>query len=99
MDISNLLFLQQIGRQINRRLLNVQRVSHNCHLSWESIEWVVLPTELPPTRLFRNYFDSYLDSHWQLLDSYPSLLFVGLDTGSRHPFRKTSLSIFLAASI
>jgi hypothetical protein len=33
MDLSNLPFLQQIGREVNRRLLDVQRVSHNCHLS------------------------------------------------------------------
>jgi hypothetical protein len=43
-DISNLPFLQQIGRQINQRLLDVQRVSHNCHLSQESVERVVQPT-------------------------------------------------------
>jgi hypothetical protein len=44
MDLSNLPFLQQIGRQVNRRLLDVQRISHNCHLSQESVERVVLPT-------------------------------------------------------
>ena len=43
-DISNLHYLQQIGRSINRRLLDVQRVSHNCGLSGESIERVVKPT-------------------------------------------------------
>jgi hypothetical protein len=43
-DVSNLPFLQQIGRQINQRLLDVQRVSHNCHLSQESVERVVQPT-------------------------------------------------------
>ena len=43
MDLSNLAFLQQIGREINRRLLDVQRVSHNCHLSQESVERVVQP--------------------------------------------------------
>jgi hypothetical protein len=42
--LSNLPFLQQIGREINRRLLDVQRVSHNCHLSQESVERVVQPT-------------------------------------------------------
>jgi hypothetical protein len=47
MDISNLPFLQKIGREINRRLLDVQRVSHNCHLSQESVERVVLPTVTP----------------------------------------------------
>jgi hypothetical protein len=37
-------FLQQIGREVNRRLLDVQRISHHCHLSQESIERVVQPT-------------------------------------------------------
>jgi len=44
MDLSNLPFLQQIGREVNRRLLDVQRVSHNCHLSQENVERVVQPT-------------------------------------------------------
>ena len=39
--IANLPYLQKIGRQINRRLLDVQRVSHNCHLSQENVERVV----------------------------------------------------------
>ena len=43
-DLSQLPYLEQIGRQINRRLLDVQRVSHNCHLSQENVERVVLPT-------------------------------------------------------
>ena len=43
-DLSQLPYLEQIGRQINRRLLDVQRVSHDCHLSPESVERVVLPT-------------------------------------------------------
>ena len=43
-DISNLSHLQQIGRNINRRLLDVQRVSHNCGLSGKSIDRVVKPT-------------------------------------------------------
>jgi hypothetical protein len=43
-DLSQLPYLAQIGRQINRRLLDVQRVSHNCHLSQENVERVVLPT-------------------------------------------------------
>lgn len=42
--LSNLPYLQQIGREINRRLLDVQRVSHDCHLSRESVERVVHPT-------------------------------------------------------
>jgi hypothetical protein len=47
MDLSNLPFLQHIGREVNRRLLDVQRVSHNCHLSQESVARVVLPTVTP----------------------------------------------------
>ncbi|MGW8179475.1 MAG: hypothetical protein ACWGQW_12060 [bacterium] len=43
--ISNLPYLQKLGRHINRRLLDVQRVSHNCDLSAESIERIVQPTE------------------------------------------------------
>lgn len=43
-DLSNLPYLQQIGRDINRRLLDVQRISHNCHLSQNSIERIVQPT-------------------------------------------------------
>jgi hypothetical protein len=43
-DISQLSYLRQIGGSINRRLLEVQRVSHNCHLSQESVQRVVLPT-------------------------------------------------------
>ena len=42
--LSNLPYLQKIGREINRRLLDVQQVSHNCHLSQESVERVVQPT-------------------------------------------------------
>lgn len=43
-DLSNLPYLQEIGRNINRRLLDVQRVSQNCGLSAQSIERVVKPT-------------------------------------------------------
>jgi len=43
-DLSNLAYLALIGRNINRRLLDVQRVSHNCGLSAETIERVVTPT-------------------------------------------------------
>lgn len=42
--LSNFGYLQQIGRQINRRLLEVERVSHNCGLSADSIQRVVQPT-------------------------------------------------------
>jgi hypothetical protein len=40
----NLAYLQKIGRQINRRLLEVERVSHNSGLSGDSIQRVVQPT-------------------------------------------------------
>jgi len=42
--LSNLPYLQEIGRSINRRLLDVQRVSQNCGLSGESIDRIVKPT-------------------------------------------------------
>ena len=42
--ISNLPYLQKLGRQINRRLLEVERVSHNSGLSGDSIQRVVQPT-------------------------------------------------------
>jgi hypothetical protein len=41
--LNNLPYLQQIGRQINRRLLEVERVSHNSGLSGDSIQRVVQP--------------------------------------------------------
>jgi hypothetical protein len=40
----NLPYLQKIGRQINRRLLEVERVSQNSGLSGDSIQRVVQPT-------------------------------------------------------
>jgi hypothetical protein len=42
--LSNLPYLQKIGRQINRRLLEVERVSHNSGMSGDSIQRVVQPT-------------------------------------------------------
>ena len=42
--LGNLPYLQKIGRQINRRLLEVERVSHNSGLSGDSIQRVVQPT-------------------------------------------------------
>jgi len=42
--LSNLSYLQRIGREINRRLLEVERVSHNSGLSGDSIQGVVQPT-------------------------------------------------------
>ena len=41
--LSNLPYLQKIGRQINRRLLEVERVSHNSGLSGDGIQRVVQP--------------------------------------------------------
>ena len=37
-------YLKNLGHQINRRLLDVERVSQNCGLSAESIQRVVQPT-------------------------------------------------------
>src|SRR6266550_7180127 len=42
--LSNLSYLQKLGRQINRRLLEVERVSHNSGLSGDSIQKVLQPT-------------------------------------------------------
>lgn len=42
--LSNLPYLQKVGREINRRLLEVERVSHNSGLSGDSIQRVVQPT-------------------------------------------------------
>ena len=42
--LSNFGYLQEIGRHINRRLLEVERVSQNCGLSAGSIQRVVQPT-------------------------------------------------------
>jgi hypothetical protein len=42
--LSNLPYLPKIGREINRRLLEVERVSHNSGLSGDSIQRVVQPT-------------------------------------------------------
>ena len=43
--IENLLYLKKLGSEINRRLLEIERVSQNCGLSAESIQRVVLPTK------------------------------------------------------
>lgn len=43
-DLSQLAYLQQIGRDINQRLLDVQRLSQDCALSQESVERIVQPT-------------------------------------------------------
>jgi len=41
--LANLPYLQKIGREINRRLLEVERISHNSGLSGDSIQRVVQP--------------------------------------------------------
>lgn len=46
-DLSNLPFLQQLGRQTNRRLLDAQRISYDCVLSASSLERIVQPTVTP----------------------------------------------------
>lgn len=43
-DISNLSFLQQLGRQINRRLLDAQHVSYASVLSTQSLQRIVQPS-------------------------------------------------------
>ena len=43
-DISNLAYLQKIGREVNRRLRDVQRVSQDGTLAAESVTRVVQPT-------------------------------------------------------
>ena len=42
--LANLPYLQKVGREINRRLLEVERVSHNSGLSGDSIQRMVQPT-------------------------------------------------------
>jgi len=42
--LANLPYLQKVGREINRRLLEVERVSHNSGMSGDSIQRVVQPT-------------------------------------------------------
>lgn len=44
LGLANLPYAQKIGRNINRRLLEVERVSQNCGLSADSIQRVVQPT-------------------------------------------------------
>ena len=43
-DISNLPYLQQLGRTINRRLLDAQHTSFTCALSSQSLKRIVQPT-------------------------------------------------------
>lgn len=46
-DIANLPFLQQLGRQINQRLLDAQQLSFDCVLSAQSLQRIVLPSISP----------------------------------------------------
>jgi len=46
-DISNFASLQLLGRDINRRLLDVQRSSQNCALSSETVDSITQPTVTP----------------------------------------------------
>ena len=43
-DISNLPFLQQLGQQINQRLLDAQHLSFDCAISAHSLQRIVTPT-------------------------------------------------------
>jgi hypothetical protein len=43
-DISNLAFLQKLGRQINQRLQDAQHISFTCALSGQSLQRLVQPT-------------------------------------------------------
>ena len=51
--LPNLPYLQKIGREINRRLLEVERVSHNSRLSGDSIQRVARLFTRLETRVFR----------------------------------------------
>ena len=43
-SLKNLPYLRTIGLNINRRLLDVQRVSHNCSMSQEAVNRITQPT-------------------------------------------------------
>jgi hypothetical protein len=43
--IRNLGHLRSIGRNINHRLLTIERVAHNCAIASRTVEKIVLPTE------------------------------------------------------
>jgi len=62
--LSNLPYLQKLGREINRRLMEVERVSHNCGLSGDSIQRVVKPTPSRPTVKKRRVFASVNHESW-----------------------------------
>jgi len=62
--LCNLPALRQVGFAANRRLLNVQTVSHDCAIGQEIFEQVVQPTEVAGQRASALRFD---DSHTQAL--------------------------------
>jgi hypothetical protein len=62
--LSNLPALRQVGFAANRRLLNVQTVSHDCAIGQEIFEQVVQPTEVAGQRASALRFD---DPHTQAL--------------------------------
>ncbi len=43
--VRNLEYLMKIGQNVNRRLLSVERISHDCGLNADSLREIVLPTE------------------------------------------------------
>lgn len=43
-NIRNLAHLRSIGRNINHRLLTIERVAHNCAIASRTVEKIVLPT-------------------------------------------------------
>ena len=55
--LHNLAALRKIGFQANRRLLDVQKVSHDCTLGQESFERVVRPLEVRGQRVAALRFD------------------------------------------
>ena len=44
-NIRNLAHLRSIGRNINRRLLTIERVAQNCAIASRTVEKIVLPTD------------------------------------------------------
>jgi len=48
--IRNLDYLIEIGQNVNRRLLGVQRISHDCVLTADSLREIVLPSQVDGQR-------------------------------------------------
>jgi hypothetical protein len=55
--LHNLPALRQIGFQANRRLLDVQRISHDCTIGQEAFDQVVQPLEVKGQRVAALHFD------------------------------------------